>query len=324
LALTAVRHFSPNPIVTAFRSIRFFVTLLAVTIAPTLHAQDEYRNLESGRPVRISDATPTELYALDLDLTTFRLERLSLGRYRLQYEPRIAYGILPRTEIALRIPSFYRERSISPRGGVAGVGLGGEYQLLMEGLHIPAVALSAEMFVPTGPNALRTSYSVKGLMTRSFTAARIHLNGSYGTFAVRSATGGGVLAPPVIDGPCDWQLPETGITMRAFCGAGGGYQQSVSSSALAAETSIVTKYRWTAGAGIDHSFALKSILIAADVFVEKYKGISRDADWTAEGGVRKQLTQLMVVDGAFGRRFTGTSQAWFATAGTTFTLPFGI
>src|SRR4051812_41420091 len=153
------------------------IALAVVTIAGSASAQDEYRNLEAGRPVRISDAVPTERYALDLDLTTVRVERLSLGRYRLQYEPRIAYGILPRTEISLRIPSYFRERSINPRRGVAGVGVGGEFQLLQEGMHLPAIGLSGEAFIPTGPNSLRTSYSLKGLLTRSFTAGRIHLNG---------------------------------------------------------------------------------------------------------------------------------------------------
>ena len=180
---------------------------LVVFLAASAQAQSEYRNLEAGRPIRMSDATPTERYALDLDLTTFRVERLSLGRYRLQYEPRIAYGILPRTEISLRMPSYYRERSISPRGGVAGVGIGGEYQVVTEGMNVPAIGLSAEAFVPTGPNALRTSYSLKGLLTRSFTPGRLHLNASYGTFAVRQSAGGGTLAPPIIDGPCDFVVP---------------------------------------------------------------------------------------------------------------------
>ena len=127
-----------------------------------------------------------------------------------------------------------------------------------------------------------------------------------------------MLVPPIIDGPCDFEVPDTGMPMRAFCGAGG----MAETSSMA--TRIVTRYRWVAGAGIDKAFALRSLLIAADVFVEKYERIGRPADWTAEGGARKQLTQFMVVDAAFGRRFTGISPSWFATAGTTFTLPFGI
>ncbi|HEX2723240.1 MAG TPA: hypothetical protein VHM24_10000 [Gemmatimonadaceae bacterium] len=293
---------------------------IAVSLSSQAEGQTEYRNLEAGRPIRIADATPTERYGLDLDLTTLRIERLSLGRYRLQYEPRVAYGVLPRTEISFRMPSFYREPSISPRGGIAGVGLGAEHQIVMEGLHVPAIALAVEAFIPTGPNALRTSYSLKTLMTRSFRAGRVHLNGSYGTFAVRQAAAGGVLVPPVIDGPCDFRLPETGIPMRAACAPQtlSGSMPNVTNVAAG----IVTKYRWTAAAGIDKSFPLRSLLVAADVLVEKYEGVARPADWTAEGGARKQLTQFVVVDGAVGRRFTGISTSWFVAAGTTVTMPF--
>jgi hypothetical protein len=291
--------------------------VVASLFAIPASAQHEYRNLEAGRPTRISDAVPTERYALDLDLTTLRLERLSLGRYRLQYEPRIAFGILPRTEVSMRISSFYRERSISPRGGIAGVGIGGEYQLAMEGLHMPALAIAAEAFVPTGPNAIRTSYSVKGLATRSFSPGRLHLNASYGTFAVRRVTSGGVLVPPVIDGPCDFMIPQTGLAIRAFCSGGLATETS------ALETTIETKGRWVAGAGLDKSFGVSSVLVVADVFAEKYQGVGRPTDWTAEGGIRKQLTQSLVADIGLGRRFTGISPSWFATAGTTITMPFG-
>jgi hypothetical protein len=296
------------------------IALAVFIMSGTARAQDEYRNLESGRPVRVSDAIPTERYALDLDLTTVRVERLSLGRYRMTYEPRIAYGIFPRTELSLRMPTFFRERSIVPRRGVAGLGIGTEVQLVQEGLHLPALGVSAEAFVPTGPNSLKTSYSLKGLLTRSFTAGRIHLNGSYGTFAVRAAPTGGIVAPPVIDGPCTFQAPESGITLQAMCGS-ATYQQSVAAS-QAEETGIITKYRWNAGLGVDKAFPIRAVLIAADVFVDKYNGIDRDAEWIAEGGIRKQLNPLMVADATFGRRFTGISKAWFIAAGTTFTLPF--
>ena len=294
------------------------VVALALALPREIRAQGEYRNLEAGRPTRISDATPTERGSLDLDLTTFRLERLSLGRYRLQYEPRIAYGAFPRGELSIRVPSFYRERSVSPRGGIAGVGVGAEYQLLMEGLHLPAVALAGEAFIPTGPNAIQTAVSIKGLMTRSFSFARFHLNGSYGNFAVRSAPAGGVLAPPVIDGPCVFQTPDDDLPIRAFCGAGGG---SLTRTAAASE--IVTKARWSAGGAVDKSFGVRSLIIIADVFVEKLEGIGRAADWSAEGGARKQINQFLVIDGGIGRRFTGISPSWFATMGTTLTLAGG-
>ena len=300
--------------------MRFTAALAAASLfALPARAQSEYRNLEAGRPVRISDATPTERGALGLDLTTFRFERLSLGRYRMQYEPRIAYGMFPRAEISLRIPSFYRERSVSPRGGIAGVGIGGEYQLVMEGPSLPAIALAAEAFIPTGPNAIQTAVSIKGLVTRSFTFGRIHLNGSYGTFAVRKPATGGVVVPVVIDGPCTFQVPDPGLPLRASC---FGNSEGVVTSAAA--STIATKARWTAGAAVDKSFARRSILIVADVFTEKLEGIGREADWSAEAGARKQVNQFLVIDLGLGRRFSGINRAWFATLGTTLTLSAGL
>lgn len=302
---------------------------LIALISTALQAQSDYRNLESGRPVRISDAIPTERHAFDIDLTTFRLERLSLGRYRLQFEPRVAFGILPRTEVSLRIPSFYREPSISPRGGIAGVGIGGEYQLALEKLTIPGLAVAAEAFIPAGPNAIATSYSLKGLLTRSFPAMRIHLNGGYGMFPLRkSPATGGVLAPPVIDGPCSLGVPTDGLPTRGFCGAAVNSLSSAASgsasAAAAAQGDIVYRDKWTAGVAIDKSFALRSVLLAGDLFMERYDGIGRPVDWSAEIGARHQLTQRTVIDGAVGRRFTGIAVSWFATLGTTFTAPLGL
>ncbi len=158
--------------------------LVLCVVSTSLAAQADYRNLEGGRPVRVSDATPTERHALDLDLTTVRVDKLSLGRYRLQVEPRISYGILPRMEVSLRALAFYREPSARPRGTVAGIGVGSEYLVKMETLSSPAFAVSGEVYLPTGPNATRAAWSAKALMSRSFPAARVHLNGSYGTFSV--------------------------------------------------------------------------------------------------------------------------------------------
>jgi hypothetical protein len=137
--------------------------------------------------VRVEDATVTERYAVDLDLVNFRFDALSDSRNRVQYEAEISYGILPRTEVWARVPTYYRERSAIPRRGIAGVGVGVMYQLNLETLHVPAFALATEFFRPTGPNALPASYSLRTLLTRSFAPGRIHLNESVASFAVRTS-----------------------------------------------------------------------------------------------------------------------------------------
>ena len=130
-------------------------------------AQVDYRNVDSGRPLRISDATPTARRSLEVSVGNGRLDKLSLNRYRLQLEPRVSYGLLPRTEISVRSPVFFNERAARPRSGVGGVGIGTEHQLVMESQHVPAIALAAEYFVPTGPAAVPSTYAVKAMLTRS-------------------------------------------------------------------------------------------------------------------------------------------------------------
>jgi hypothetical protein len=298
-----------NHSVLAFSALAFAVAFPARSAG----AQVDYRNLDAGRPTRIADATPTERRALEISLTSARFERLTLGRYRLQLEPRVAYGILPRTEISLRAPVYFYERAVSPRAGLGGFGIGGEHQVAIETLRLPAIAFSGEAFIPTGPNAVRTAFSGKALVTRTFSAFRAHLNGTVASFSYRVPPGVEPIIPP-FHGPCSIS-DAGGAWARASCSS----PAALSSVAAAVEGEVRTEASWTAGLAIDHSFPLQSLMIVADVFRQKYGGIGRAADWTAEVGARKQVTRSLVVDGGLGRLFTGESRAWFLVFGTTFT-----
>ena len=289
------------------------IATLAMTFAAPASAQVDYRNLDAGRPTRIADATPTERRALEISLTSARFEKLTLGRYRLQLEPRVAYGILPRTEISLRAPVYFYERAVSPRAGLGGFGIGGEHQIAIETLRLPAIAFSGEAFIPTGPNALRTAFSGKALVTRTFSAFRAHINGAVASYSYRVPTAVTPIIPP-FHGPCS--LSDTGDEwMRASCSS----PAVASAVAAAVEGEIRTEASWTAGLAIDHSFPLQSLMVVGDVYRQKYGGIGRPADWTAEVGARKQITRSLVIDGGVGRLFTGESRAWFLVFGTTFT-----
>jgi hypothetical protein len=291
-------------------------------------AQASYRNLDAGFPVRVEDATVTERYALDLDFLNFRYDELSDLRTRLQYEPRVSYGILPRTEAWVRLPIFYRERTAIPRGGVAGFGVGAMYQLTLETLHVPALALASELFRPTGANALPASYSLRALLTRSYAPGRIHLNASIATFAVRAgpsltitcpgppvpgSTCGGSPLPP-LDGPCSIGTSST-FNASFYCGAPQSEMQSVL-RALPGE--IQTHNHWLLGAGIDKALPLRSTLLIGDFFAEKFEGIGRRTDLTAEVGARHQLRPQIVIAGALGRHFRGAGYSTFITMGMTF------
>ena len=71
-----------------------------------------------------------------------------------------------------------------------------------------------------------------------------------------------------------------------------------------------------AGLAVDKAFPLRALLATADVFAEQPLGDGEDLAWTAEAGVRYQLSPQFNIDLGVGRRFTGDDQGWFFTFGT--------
>jgi hypothetical protein len=318
--------------VTARRPLRVALSVLFIASlnAKPVCAQASYRNLDAGFPVRIEDATVTERYALDLDFLNFRFDALSDSRERFQYEPQISYGMLPRTEVWARLPSYYRERTVTPRSGIAGLGIGAMYQMTLETLHVPALALATELFQPIGRDALPSSYSLKALLTRSFAPGRIHLNASIASFAVRvppsltitcppGSTCNGVPLPP-LDGPCSIGSQST-LAATLYCAAPAPEARQSAQTALPGD--IQNHTHWLLGAGFDKAFPLASTLLVTDIFAEKFEGLGRRTDVTAEIGARHQFRPQVVVDGGLGRHFRGTGYSTFVTLGMTLSHSLG-
>jgi hypothetical protein len=309
------------------------LVLLGPPLASRAYAQGDYRNLEAGFPVRIEDAIVTERYALDLDLANIRFDALSGGRKRLQFEPELSYGILPRTEMWLRATTYYREKEITPRKGVAGVGIGGMYQFNVETLHMPAMGLASEVFMPTGPGALPPSYSLKAALTKSFTSGRIHFNSSIASYATRTVatdclalpqgtacpTGEPIGVLPPLDGPCMMAPDDAKQFYPSPAEVRAEQTAAVTSNATASglTTQTVTRGHWLVGVGADKTFPLSSIVFVGDLFAEKFEGIGRPVDWTTELGARKQLTPNVVVVGSIGRHFKGVNDSVFFILGAT-------
>jgi hypothetical protein len=313
-------------------------SLMLLVLGPPLarqaYAQSDYRNLEAGLPVRIEDAIVTERYALDFDLANIRFDALSGGRKRLQFEPELSYGILPRTEMWLRATTYYREKEITPRKGIAGVGIGSMYQFNVETLHVPAFGLASEIFLPTGPNALPASYSLKAALTKSFTTGRLHFNGSIASYSTRTvatdclalpqgsvcpnAQAVGVLPP--LDGPCIMAPVEAKQFYPSPAEVKALSALPLTSNAITAgsTTQTVTHGHWLVGIGADKTLPLSSIVFVGDLFAEKFEGIGRPTDWTTEVGARKQLTPSVVVVGSVGRHFKGVNDSVFFILGATF------
>ena len=77
------------------------------------------------------------------------------------------------------------------------------------------------------------------------------------------------------------------------------------------------------GIGIDHAIALTSTLLLADFVVERFVDLYDTHDYTAEVGIRQQLTPQFVLDVGVGRRFGGAVGSTSATLGLSYELPVG-
>jgi len=311
---------------------------LVVLVSASLHAgiaqgQASYRNLDAGFPVRVEDATVTERYALDLDFLNLRYDALSDSRNRFLYEPQVSYGMLPRTEVWVRLPSYYRESAFTPRSGVAGFGVGAMYQFTVETLHVPALALAAELFQPVGRDALPSAYSLKALLTRSFSPGRIHLNASIASYAVRTpppltitCPGGGPPSScagsplPPLDGPCSIGT-ESAPAPTLYCAA--PQPEALQATQMVLPGDIQNHTHWFLGAGFDKAFPLASTLLVTDIFAEKFEGLGRRTDVTAEIGARHQFKPQAVIHAGLGRHFRGAGYSTFVTVGMTLTRSLG-
>lgn len=153
--------------------------LLLGALQRPLAAQTDYYNTDAGRPLRIEDATAVERRAFEIQAAPIRLERSRSGTYHWGIEPEIAYGILPRTSVEIGVPFAFIDHGDERVSGLSGVHLSAFHNLNVE-TSIPALALSAAVLLPVGALAPDEPYtSMKGILTRTFTWARFHVNGEY-------------------------------------------------------------------------------------------------------------------------------------------------
>jgi hypothetical protein len=73
--------------------------------------------------------------------------------------------------------------------------------------------------------------------------------------------------------------------------------------------------RWMAGAAVDRTFPLRSMLVTGELFARRPLPDDAAVEWNAGVGSRYQLTPRWAIDGGVGRRLTGDDRAWHLTAG---------
>lgn len=245
-------------------------------------AQTDYYNTDRNRPIRIEDAYPTERYSFDAHLAPIRLERSAGGVYTWGVDPEIAYGILPRTQLEVGMPLVYSDAGTSRQFGVAGLDVSLLHNLNVETGGIPAIGIRASVLAPVGSLAPDRAYpSLQGMLTRTYRWARFHINAQY-TFG---------------------KAPESSETAPSSA-SGAGLESAGSELS-----------RWLAGAAIDRTFPLRSLLLTGEVYAQQPIRSEEDVEWNAGAGLRYQVSPNFALDGGIGKRLTGSDRSWFVTFG---------
>lgn len=150
--------------------------LLATATARTAVAQIDYRNLDDGRPVEVTDAYPVERRAMELMLP-YAVER-GHGNTIHSVTPELSGGVFANSQISLTAPLVLHT---GENPGLAGVRVSALYNFFTESPSLPALALRGEMHLPAGRRGGRDPRGALTLIgTRSFGAWRTHLNAGWG------------------------------------------------------------------------------------------------------------------------------------------------
>lgn len=147
--------------------------LLTCLAAPALSAQIDYRNLDDGRPGRVTDAYPIERYAFELSLP-YALGAGG-GDTRHTIEPSLEFGIAANAMIGVGVR--WLAAGGAPGAEASEGRISALYNLVRELPALPALSLGAELDTALeGGEAGAVVATVMGLVTRTLGRVRLHAN----------------------------------------------------------------------------------------------------------------------------------------------------
>ena len=166
----------------------FAVAVVALPWGREAIAQEDFRSLDAGRPLKVTDAYPKKYLEWEFRLGS-QGRWTEEGRRWLAGLIELEMGLFRNFEIGAGLEVAREDGGTSGLPGhqhrsedLHGLGVEALYNLKHEGWTWPAVAIQAGLKVPTGGHLSRGGWasSVDLLLTRSFASRlRIHVNGGY-------------------------------------------------------------------------------------------------------------------------------------------------
>ncbi len=246
---------------------RILLVAASAIVPMAAHAQTDFHNTDRGRPLAVEDAIVIERRAFELQAVPFTLERAR------------------------------RPTSPGAHGGATHWGIAPE---LAWGV-LPLTQLEVAVPFATGDeSAGGPSFALAGIEVEALHQLTIETR-ALPAFAL----GAGVHLPA---GPL---APRRAITtMRALATRTlpwGRVHANVSMApggALGADDpGALESERWSAGVAIDHTFALKSLLVGADLSAREPLVDGARLEWRAGIGARKQVSPWLALDAGVFTRF---------------------
>jgi hypothetical protein len=155
---------------------RAALAALAIFLAAGALSAQQISNLEAGRPVSIEDAIPVARGAFSLSVDYAGARRFDGVHYA---GPAVAllYGFAPGFEAGAQTRWVTNPRLNASRGiGSGDVDLHVLGSVADEAPRMPAVAVRADVLLPTGIASHGTNASLEALFTKSFARVRVHAN----------------------------------------------------------------------------------------------------------------------------------------------------
>ncbi len=320
------------------------VAFIAIVAAPdAAHAQTDYFNTDGGRPLRVQDALSVEWRAIELQFAPLRFERHRNNRWRVEVEPELAFGILPRTHLSIGFPLASADRPAIPIPVIDGLSansrsaqpsIGGS-GIAMTGLgatsRAAALATPPTRDVVGGTGALPGNGQVNGLAGLHLSLFhQLNVETRIPALAVRGEVllPVGPLAPdrayPSLTAIATRTLPALGpVRLHGNATVTFGAAPNVGASAPTSELAVAEVPRWMAGVSMDRAFPLHSTLIAAEVVARRSMLEGDDMVLSAGAGVRHQFSPRLVLDVGVGRELSGPDAHWSFTVGSAIALGLG-
>lgn len=208
------------------------VLLLATPAA----AQEDYRNLDAGRPLRVEDAYPIKFHEWEWELGT-GVAGLEGGAFSGQTVLELKTGIFRNAQLGLEAHAAVERVAGVSETGIEEVQGHLLYNFNQEGSRTPAVGLRMDVQGPGWGDLARSDWGARltALATRTFGRSRMHVNAGYGWHSARDGDGlwsAGVawdralgLTSRMVAGDVFVEIPESGPA-RVWVDLGGRVQMT--------------------------------------------------------------------------------------------------